>query len=107
MPDKRIRNAILCLQVIAETLLNQQQKLFICFIDFVKALDKVRHYELLDALNGTDVDDKDSVFFKISIGSKKTAVKVGTKKRIVLMWTLVFDKVVLRHHCSTTSSLRE
>ena len=57
MPDRGTRSAILYLRVIAERLLNHQQ-LLICFIDFVKAFDKVRHYEMLDALDGTRVDDK-------------------------------------------------
>ena len=55
----KMNSAILCLRVIAERVLNHQQKLFICFIDFVKAFDKIRHYEMLDALDGTGVHDKD------------------------------------------------
>ena len=55
MPDRGTRNAILCLRVIAERLLNHQQILFVCFIDFVKAFNKVRHNEVLEAV----IDDKD------------------------------------------------
>ena len=68
MPDRGTRNIILCLRVIAERLLKQQKKLFMCFIDFVKAFDKVRHYEMLGALDGTGVIGLTS-FIKVSIDS--------------------------------------
>ena len=77
MPDREFRNAILCLQLIAEKGLNQQQKLFIRFIDFVKAFDKVQHSELLDALDGTGIDDNDLRFLLFSYWKQIAAVKVG------------------------------
>ena len=103
MPDRGTRNAILCLRVITERLLNQQQKLFICFIDFVKAFDKVGRYEMLDPLDGTGVDDKDLRLFQNIYGRQKATVKKGNEE------TDNFDvKIsVQRRHCSTTPSARE
>ena len=59
MPDRGTRNSISCLRVIADGLLNHQQKLFVCFIDFVKAFDKVRHKKFIEALDEAGIDDKD------------------------------------------------
>ena len=70
MPDRGTRNAILRLRVIAERLSNHQQKLFICFIDFVKDFDKV-------LLDGTGVDDKDLRVLQNIYWKQKATVKVG------------------------------
>ena len=80
MPDTRTRNAILRLRVIAGRLLNHQQKIFICFIDFVEAFDKVWHYEMLDALDGTGVDDKDIGLLQNICWKQKSTVKVGNEE---------------------------
>ena len=92
MPDRGTRNAILCLRVIAERLLNHQQKLFVCFIDFVKAFDKVRHNEVLEALDEAGIDDKD--LLQNIYWNQKATVKIGDEE------TDAFDiKIGVREGC--------
>ena len=80
MPDRGTRNAILCLRVIAARLLNHQQKLFVCFIDFVKAFDKVRHNEVLEALDEARIDDKYLRLLQNIYCNQKATVKVGDEE---------------------------
>ena len=75
MPNRATRNAILRLRVIAERLLNHQQKLLIRFIDFANAFDKVWHHEMLDALDGTGVDDEDLRLLQNIYWKQKATVK--------------------------------
>ena len=46
-------------------------KLFACFIDFVKAFDKVRHNEVLEPLMKPASMIKNFAFNEISSGNKK------------------------------------
>ena len=99
-PDRGTRNAILCLRVIAERLLNHQQKLFVCFIDFVKAFDKVRHNEVLEALDEAGIDDKDHRLLQNIYWKQKATVRVGFEE------TGVFDiKIGVRQGCVASAIL--
>ena len=42
---KGTRNADLCLRMIMEKVIEKQKDLYICFIDYVKAFDRVKHRE--------------------------------------------------------------
>ena len=59
VPDKGTRNAIFTLSMLMERCIEVQKDLFICFIDYSKAFDKVRHDELFNILEGLDIDGKD------------------------------------------------
>ena len=80
MPDRCTRNAILCLTVIAERLLKHQQKLFVSFIDFLKAFDKVRHNEVLEAPDEAGIDDKDLRLLQNVYWNQKSTVKIGDEE---------------------------
>ncbi|GFO41456.1 endonuclease-reverse transcriptase [Plakobranchus ocellatus] len=59
MPDKGTRNAISTLSMLIERWIEMQKDLNLCFIDYSKAFDKVRHVELLRMLEKLDIDGKD------------------------------------------------
>ena len=59
VPDKGTRNAIFTLSMLMERCIEVQKDLFIGFIDYSKAFDKVRHDELFNILEGLDIDGKD------------------------------------------------
>ena len=46
MPDKGTRNAIFTLRMLSERSIQHQQNIYICFIDYKKAFDRVRHKRL-------------------------------------------------------------
>ena len=56
---KGTRNAIYIVRMLAERAIEMQKDLFICFIDYTKAFDKVRHEELFKILQRLDIDGKD------------------------------------------------
>ncbi|GFO19544.1 endonuclease-reverse transcriptase [Plakobranchus ocellatus] len=59
MPDKVTRNAIFTLSMLMEGCIEMQKDLHLCFIDYSKAFDKVRHVELFRMLEKLDIDGKD------------------------------------------------
>ena len=48
MPDKGTRNAIFLLRILAERSIQMQKNVYICFLDYVKAFDKVQHKTLIE-----------------------------------------------------------
>ena len=59
MPDKGTRNAIFTLRMLSERSIQHQQNLYICFIDYKKAFDRVRHKRLFKMLKDVGLDEKD------------------------------------------------
>ena len=59
MNDTGTRNAIFILRNICERTIEVNKNLYLCFIDFTKAFDKVRHNKLLNMLQDLDLDGKD------------------------------------------------
>ena len=45
--------------MLCERAIEHQQNVFLCFIDYQKAFDKVRHNLLLDMLKQIGIDDQD------------------------------------------------
>ena len=61
MPDCGTRNAIFVLRRLDEHLIQEQKNVFICFIDYSKAFDTVKHaspFDLLSSLNIESLDIK-------------------------------------------------
>src|SRR5438132_5417257 len=59
MNDTGTRNAIFILRNICERTIEVNKNLYLCFIDFTKAFDRVRHTKLLNMLQDLDLDGKD------------------------------------------------
>src|SRR5438552_6228513 len=59
MNDTGTRNAKFILRNICERYIEVNKDLYLCFIDFTKAFDKVRHIKLLNMLHDLDLDGKD------------------------------------------------
>ena len=53
MKDRGIRNAIFVLKMLCEIAIEHQQDLYLVFIDYKKAFDRVKHKELFEMLRGT------------------------------------------------------
>ena len=74
---KGTRNAIFCLRTIAERSIEVQKNLYICFVDYEKAFDKVKHEEMLKLLRDINVDGKDLRLIQNLYWKQKAAVRVG------------------------------
>ena len=56
MTDKGTRNAAICsLRTLMERAIEVQEDLYLCFIDYSKAFDKAKHYDLFDICDGKDL----------------------------------------------------
>ena len=57
--DAGTRNSIFVLRVITERAVEMQKDIYMCFIDYAKVFDKVRHQELFEDLDKLDLYRKD------------------------------------------------
>ena len=57
--DKGTRNAIYMLRTLTERAMEIQRDLYLCFIDYTKAFDKLRHEEIMSILDSLNIDGKD------------------------------------------------
>ena len=57
--DSGPRNAIFILRMLGERASQMQKEVYVCFIDYTKAFDKVRHEDLMHMLQNLDIDGKD------------------------------------------------
>ena len=75
-PGKGMRNATLCLRKIMEKSIEKQKDLYICFIDYVKAFDCVKHDKLLELIQGLDIDGKDLRLIRNMYYGQKAAIRI-------------------------------
>ena len=73
---KGTANAVYMLRTIIERALEVQKDVYLCFIDYTKAFDKVKHDELLKLLNQLHVDGKDLRIIKNMYWDQTAAVRV-------------------------------
>ena len=59
MTDKGTTNAIFSLRTLMERAIDVQKDLYLCFIDYSKTFDKVKHSDLFDILLRHNCDGKD------------------------------------------------
>ena len=72
MEDRGTRNAMFMMRSIAERAIEMQRDLYVCFIDYTKVFDKVRHKNLMQILNNLDLDGKDlRLIHKIYTGDNR------------------------------------
>jgi len=76
MPDRGTRNAIFILRMLSERSIQHQQSIFICFVDYKKAFDRVQHKQLLRLLKQIGLDQKDQRIIYNLYRLQKAAIKV-------------------------------
>ena len=54
-----------------------QRDIFLCFIDYSKAFDRVKHKELMQMLSELDIDGKDLRLIRNLYWDQKAAIKIG------------------------------
>ena len=77
MQDKGTRNAIYILRTLEERAIEMQRDIFLCFIDYSKAFDRVKHTELIQMLSELDIDGKDLRLIRNLYWDQKAAIKIG------------------------------
>jgi len=74
--DKGTTNAIFTLQMLMERGIEVQKNIFLCFIDYSKAFDKVKHEELFKMLTELDIDGKDLRILRNLYWEQTAAVRI-------------------------------
>ena len=77
MQDKGTRNAIYIWRTLAERAIAMQRDIFLCFIDYSIAFDRVKHKELMQMLSELDIDGKDLRLIRNLYWNQKAAIKIG------------------------------
>ena len=78
MADKGTRNAIFALRTLMERAIEVQKDLYLCFIDYSKAFDKVGHSDLFDILQGINCDGKDLRVIRNLYWEQEAAIRVDS-----------------------------
>ena len=77
---KGTNNAIFALRVMLERSVEMQKDIYLCFVDFEKAFDTVRHEDMIDILRGIGLDDKDVRIIEKLYWDQEAAVKIGQER---------------------------
>ena len=59
MPDRSTRNAIFVLRRLVERIIEKQKDVYVCFIDYSKSFDTVKHEPLIELQQSLDIDSQD------------------------------------------------
>ena len=100
------RNAIFLLKVLSQRSIQMQTDIYLCFVDYTKAFDRVVHNELMHFLDDLELDDKDlrltqSLNYQQEAGirnndtvSKMVLIKRGGRQGCVLY--SLFSEILMR-----------
>ena len=77
MPDKGTGNAIFVLRRLVERSVEKQRDVYICFIDYSKAFDTVKHESLVELLQSLDVDKSETRLLTNLYWKQTAAVRCG------------------------------
>ena len=109
--DKSTRNAIFTLSMLIERCIQMQKDLYLCFIDYSKAFDKVKHQDLFNILQDLDIDGKDLRIIRNLYWEQEAAIryegelsafkpiKRGVRQGCVLSPDLfnIYSEIILRN----------
>ena len=73
------REAIFNLRIITERAMEVNQDIYLCFIDYEKAFDKVRHEDLMQMLIDIGLDGKDLRVIRNLYWDQEAAIRLGGK----------------------------
>ena len=77
--DSGTRNAIFVIRMITERAVEMQKDVFMCFIDYTKAFDKVRHEQLFEELGKLDLYGKDLRLMQNLYWNQTACIRVDGK----------------------------
>ncbi len=78
--EKGTRNAIFILRMLMERLIEVKKDLYVCFVDYEKAFDRVKHVDLMKMLEGLEIDGKDLRLIHNLYWNQEAAVRVVDKE---------------------------
>ena len=78
--DSGTRNAIFMVRMISERAIEMQKDVYMCFIDYTKAFDNVKHDELFKLLSTLDINGKDLRLIRNLYWEQTACMRVGNDK---------------------------
>ena len=75
--DKGTRNAIYMIRTLTERAIEIQKDLYLCFIDYIKAVDKLRHEEIMSILDSLNIYGKDLRIVRNIYWEQTAAMRIG------------------------------
>ena len=79
---KGTNNAIFLLRVLGERIIEKQKDLYVCFIDYEKAFDRVRHVKLMEVLKNIGISGKELKLIRNLYFAQKACVRVSGESLI-------------------------
>ncbi|GFR68102.1 RNA-directed DNA polymerase from mobile element jockey-like [Elysia marginata] len=79
VPDKGTRNPIFTISLLMERAVELQYNVYLCFIDYSKAFDKVKHSELFGILDQLNIDGKDLRNFRNMYWEQMAAIRIDAE----------------------------
>lgn len=77
MEDCGTRNAIFILRMMSERGIEVKKDLYVCFLDYAKAFDTVKHAELMKILEEIQLDGKDLRIIRNLYWNQSAAIRIG------------------------------
>ncbi|XP_069992487.1 uncharacterized protein [Penaeus vannamei] len=74
--NKGMRIAIFVMKTLAETAMEMQKNLYVIFIDYEEAIDRVKHQEIMNDLQQLDLENKDLRLLKKQYWEQVAAVSL-------------------------------
>ena len=74
--DTGTRNAIFIVRTLCERAIEVQHDLYLCFIDYAKAFDNVKHEDLFECLQNLDIDGKDLRLIRNLYWEQSAAIRI-------------------------------
>ena len=84
MPDRGTRNAIFVLRRLVEIMIEKQKDVYVCFIDYSKAFDSMKHKSLIELLQSLDIDSQYVKLLANLYWNQKAAVREQVDRFIYL-----------------------
>ena len=86
VPDKGTGKAIVVLRMLVERPIEKQKDVYVCFIDYHKSFDTVKHKLLVDLLQSLDVDQAELQLLIILYWNQTAAVRCNDN---ISAWTSI------------------
>lgn len=74
------RDALFAYNVLIQRCMDVNQDVYVCFLDYNKAFDKVRHDQLVQLLENKDIDQRDIKIISNLYYNQKAVIRVDDKK---------------------------
>ncbi|GFR64021.1 endonuclease-reverse transcriptase [Elysia marginata] len=93
---KGTTNAVFTLRVLIERALEVQKDVYLCFIDYTKAFDRIRHDEIIKELAHLHIDGNDLRTIKNMYWEQKAAMRVEGEEKLENM---IITGMMTGRHC--------